>query len=155
MIPATLLDEYPKTVVLNDGAHLVLRAAAPGDAAALARLGPGATATDDGAVTVVAVDDGGVAGMAALLRGAHAAERRLVLSLAPAYAGRRLGTWMLLDCIHLAIGLGAERLVARVAGGDEAFAAALARLDFVEVAGAEPGGVRLLAKTLHRAWTDF
>jgi hypothetical protein len=76
------------------------------------------------------------------------------VALAPAYRGRRLGTWMLLDCVHLATALGFARLEAVARRDDEAHLAALRRLDFVERRD-EGAGALVLAKTLHAAWTDF
>jgi GNAT superfamily N-acetyltransferase len=153
-------EEYPKTVVLTDGAHLVLRPAAAADAAALAyfwsRLPPeerGVPAERDDTLAVLALDGARVAGVATLTPDAVAGERRLAIALDPDHRGRRLGTWMLLDVVHLAAARGVERLVAAPRADDEAFRGALRRLDFVEAAGA--GSATVLVKTLHVGWTDF
>jgi RimJ/RimL family protein N-acetyltransferase len=164
----TAADRYPKTVVLTDGAHLVLRLAVDADAdarrALRARVGAGAG--EAGALVVVACDGDRLAGELRLTRDADEAVTTVAVEVAldPAYHGRRLGTWMLLDAIHAAEHLGAARLVARVAHGDTAFEAALARLDFVDepsrgngAGGADEASpaVRRMVKPLHASWTDF
>jgi len=69
--------------------------------------------------------------------------------LDPAYRERRIGTWMLLDAVHLAGALRCTRLETTAHAEDRSYRAALARLDFVErTAGA-------LVKSLHAGWPDF
>lgn len=154
MSDASPLAEYPKTVVLKDGLHLVLRPLTPADAEGLRALG------DDGGpgLCVIALEGERVAAALRLVpelgRGAH----HVSLSMDPEYRGRRLGTWMLLDAVHLAAGLGIEELLARAASDDTEYLAALRRLDFVEemrMPEEARGGVVVLAKRLHMAWTDF
>jgi GNAT superfamily N-acetyltransferase len=140
---ATALADYPKTVVLRDGAHLVLRPAVAGEAGALE-----APAAPADALRLVALDGARVAGLLVLAPGAQEGERRVLVRLADGYRGRRLGTWMLLDAVHLATALGASRLVAEPAD-DAGLAAALLRLDFV------PDGGGRMVKRLHAGWTDF
>lgn len=130
-VAETLAREYPKTVVLNDGAHLVLRASGP----------------EAGTIVVAADDDGTRAGTARLGWATDPVD--LALTLEPAYRDRRLGTWMLLDGVHLAAALGAASVVVDAPATAEAFRAALRRLDFVE---RDPGR---FTKTLHHGWTDF
>jgi RimJ/RimL family protein N-acetyltransferase len=137
--------DYPKTIVLADGRHVVLRPSRPEDDAAIRRLcgaGPGS------ATVVVACDGERIVGVTSLVR-QPGTDAELGLALDPEYGGVRLGTWMLLDGVHLAGDLGIERLVATVPEGDGAYRAALARLDFVA------GGDGVMVKRLHRAWTDF
>ena len=144
-------DDYPKTVVLNDGAHVVLRAMASGDAAAVARLIEGEPGAGD--AVVVAVDGERTAGVARLTRDGDAA--RVVVALDPAYRGRRLGTWMLLDAVHLASGLGAARLEASASPHDVERCAALRRLDFVADPARSSPAELVYVKTLHAAWPNF
>jgi GNAT superfamily N-acetyltransferase len=162
---AAVLAEYPKTVVLKDGLHIVLRPQAGGEPDALAALtapwpaterplpepSPGAECT-----TVLALDRERVAGVAVVARQAGPIAS-VAIAVGPGYRGRRLGTWLLLDAVHLAAGLGVERLVAVARAGDEAYLAALRRLDFfLADGGAHPAAQRIvLAKDLHGAWTDF
>lgn len=178
---------YPKTVVLTDGAHLLLRLGVPTDARAVESLGryvppemrwdpvddpivsaPGGEPAR--ALTVVACDAERVVAAAMLARPAEASRSQpapiasITVRIDPAYHGRRLGTWMLLDCVHLAATLDLELLVALAHPQDEAYLAALRRLDFVDdatlrtrhaVPAVRPGGSLALVKAVHRSWTDF
>jgi GNAT superfamily N-acetyltransferase len=162
-LAATALAGYPKTVVLTDGAHLLVRPATAADAAARAELRRRSGASEPGgpdaaapaAVVVLALDGERIAGEIGLhRRDAAPAAAEVVVVLDPAYRGRRLGTWLLLDCVHLAGSLGLERLTA-TAGTDQAYVEALRRLDFVDRAPDGGAGPRVLVKTLHRAWSDF
>jgi GNAT superfamily N-acetyltransferase len=152
------LAEYPKTIVLKDGTHLVLRPRASGEHQALstllARVPPpdryGAE-IERAEPVVLAWDGERLAGAIGIARQRPDPELGLVLD--PAYRGRRLGTWMLLDAVHLAAGLGCTCLVAPLGGGDETYRAALRRLDFTEDAAGKSAAV--LVKRLHAAWTDF
>ena len=123
-------DGYPKTAVLRDGTHVELR----DDTAA-------------GVIAIAAWHDGAVVGRMTLTPDATTA--RLEVTLAPGFEGRRLGTWLVLEAIHVAAAQGFERLTASP-GADAAFADALARFDFH--AGARAGHVE---KRLHRGWPEF
>jgi GNAT superfamily N-acetyltransferase len=151
---ASPLSEYPKTVVLKDGLHLVLRPSTLADAEGLRALGDGGGPGR----CVLALDGDRVAAALRLEPEAGRGAHHVSLTLDPGYRGRRLGTWMLLDAVHLAAGLGIEQLLARAATDDTEYLAALRRLDFVEETRATDegrGGVVVLAKRLHTAWTDF
>jgi len=144
-------DEYPKTVVLNDGLHVVLRAMVAADAAAVARLLDGDAGARD--AVVVAVDGARTAGVARLTVDGDAA--RVAVALDPAYHGRRLGTWMLLDAVHLASGLGVARLEASASPDDAERCAALRRLEFVVDPARSSASELVCVKTLHAAWPNF
>jgi L-amino acid N-acyltransferase YncA len=83
----------------------------------------------------------------------------------PAYRAQRLGTWMLLDMVKLAMGFGVEKLVAElVAGVEDSALRAVQKLDFFKEAVLEnyvkdqEGKARdliIMVKTLHREWSDF
>jgi RimJ/RimL family protein N-acetyltransferase len=83
----------------------------------------------------------------------------------PAFRAQRLGTWMLLDMVKLAMEAGLEKLVAElVAGVEEAAIRAAARLDFFREAvlrdyvkdqDGQPRDLVIMVKTLHRDWSDF
>jgi GNAT superfamily N-acetyltransferase len=155
---AAALEAYPKTVVLTDGEHVALRPYAPADRTRLEELcvrvghadGARPGQLDRGSLVVLAVAGERLAGALGLDR----ADGALQVILDPDYRGRRLGTWMLLDAIHLAADLGMSRLVVRTGGGDEALRAALDRLDFQsEMVGA--AGEVVMAKKVHRGWPDF
>src|SRR5439155_779912 len=67
--------------------------------------------------------------VAALALGRGAPEvARLSVVIDPEYRGRRLGTWLVLDAVHLAAALGVERLEATLHPEDTAYLAALERL---------------------------
>ncbi|MEJ2715843.1 MAG: GNAT family protein [Deltaproteobacteria bacterium] len=93
----------------------------------------------------------------------HLAHLRIMVD--PGYRHQRVGTWMLLDVIRLAMALGLEKLVAEfVAGMEEAGINAAHRLDFFEEAVLrdyvkDPQGnyrdLIIMVKKLHRDWSDF
>ncbi len=140
------LDDYPRTVVLKDGAHVTIRPMTAADRPAVDALDPRLPLDADAAV-IVATDGGRVVGASVLARRGEAGTVRLALE--ETYSGRRLGTWMLLDLVHLAGAFGLVRLEARPEPDAAAYRAALRRLDFVED---EPG---VLVKRLHVGWPDF
>ena len=129
---AAAVEGYPKTVVLRDGAHVELRS----------------EAAEGGAIVVAAWHDGIAAGRMTITPDA-AETARLDVTLAPGFTGRRLGTWLVLEAIHVAAAQGLERLTA-APGPDASFAEALARFDF------HPGtAAGVLVKRLHRGWPEF
>ncbi len=152
------LADYPKTVVLTDGAQLVLRPLGGAERAALrallARVAPAEGFAPDAEHVILACDGERVVAAAALERGVPAVAR-LRVAIDPEYRGRRLGTWLVLDGVHLAAGLGVGHLEAAAHPGEVAYLAALERLDFVvDRARTSPSSV-VLVKSLHRGWTDF
>ena len=93
----------------------------------------------------------------------HIAHLRIMVD--PAYRLQRLGTWMLLDTIRLAMSMGIEKLVADfISGMEEAAVKGAHKLDFFEQAILKDyvkdrqGRYRdliIMVKTLHRDWSDF
>ncbi len=93
----------------------------------------------------------------------HIAHLRIMVD--PAYRHQRLGTWMLLDAIKLAMSVGIEKLVAEFVEGVEQRAMNAARkLDFFEQAVLKEyvkdrqGRYRsliIMVKPLYREWSDF
>ena len=93
----------------------------------------------------------------------HIAHLRIMVD--PAYRHQRLGTWMLLDTIRLAMSVGIEKLVAEfIVGVEDAAMNAAHKLDFFEEAVLKDyvkdrqGRYRdliIMVKTLHRNWSDF
>ena len=93
----------------------------------------------------------------------HVAHLRIVID--PEYRSRRLGTWMLIDAIKLAMDIGLEKLVAEFVGGvEDAAMAAAQRLDFFEqdvlrgYLKDRQGRHRdlvIMVKNFHRDWSDF
>lgn len=94
---------------------------------------------------------------------AHIAHLRI--AVASEYRNQRIGSWMLLDALKLAMSMGIEKLVAEfVAGVEEAAMHAALRLDFFEQAVLKDyvkdrqGAYRdliIMVKTMHREWSDF
>jgi len=93
----------------------------------------------------------------------HVAHLRIVID--PEFRQQRLGTWMLIDAIKLAMDLGLEKLIAEFVGGvDDAAMAAAQRLDFFEK-GILPDHFKdqhgryrdlvIMVKNFHRDWSDF
>jgi RimJ/RimL family protein N-acetyltransferase len=93
----------------------------------------------------------------------HIAHLRIMVD--PGYRQQRIGTWMLLDTIKLAMNIGIEILVAEFVGGvEEAARNAAHKLDFFEQAVLKDyvkdrqGKYRdliIMTKTLQRDWSDF
>src|SRR5207302_7635524 len=152
------LADYPKTVVLTDGAQLVLRPLGDAERAALrallARVAPAEGFAPAADHVILACDRERVVAAAALERGVPEVAR-LSVAIDPEYRERRLGTWLVLDCVHLAAGLGVDRLEAAAHPGEAAYLAALARLDCVADRGRTSPANVVLVKRLQRGWTDF
>jgi L-amino acid N-acyltransferase YncA len=93
----------------------------------------------------------------------HVGRLRIVVD--PEYRSQRLGTWMLLDIVRLAMDAGIEKLVARfVESVEQAAINAAYKMDFFKVAtlpeyAKDRNGryhdVIVMIKTLHREWSDF
>jgi len=93
----------------------------------------------------------------------HVGRFRIVVL--PAFRQKRLGTWLLLDLIQLAMDRGLEMLRADlVAGVEDAAIEAVQKFDFFKIAELK-GYVKdihgnrqdlvLMAKRLHKEWSDF
>jgi len=117
--------------------------------------------------TVALVGDRIVAHASLLMRGFGSTQhvgRLRILVLSP-YRSKRLGTWMLLDLIQLAMDKGLDDLRADfVVGMEDAAIEAAHKLDFFKVAilpeyVKDPEGRRydlqIMVKRLHRHWSDF
>jgi L-amino acid N-acyltransferase YncA len=93
----------------------------------------------------------------------HVAHLRITVD--PEFRQQRLGTWMLIDAIKLAMEIGIEKLVAEfVEGVEEAAIGAAHKLDFFEQAVIkdyvmDPQGnyknLIIMVKNVHRDWSDF
>ncbi len=93
----------------------------------------------------------------------HVAHMRVMVH--PEYRSLRLGTWMVLDAVKLAMQMGIEKLVAEfVAGVEDEQRKGIHKLDFVEQAVLrdyvrDPKiGYRdliITVKNLHKEWSDF
>ncbi len=90
---------------------------------------------------------------------------RLRIMVLPAYRNQRLGTWLLLDLIQLAMDKGLQELrVDLVAGREDAAIEAVKKFDFFKKATLKnyvkgPRGNRydlvIMMKRLHKDWGDF
>jgi L-amino acid N-acyltransferase YncA len=93
----------------------------------------------------------------------HIAHLRIMVH--PAFRGLRLGNWMLVDTVKLAMDMGIEKLVAEfVAGVEDAGINAAYKLDFHEEGllkeyVKDPKGkyknLVIMVKNIHRDWSDF
>lgn len=188
-----MLDAYPKLVVLKDGTTVLLRPMVAEDEARLnaffARIPERErwfrreNVSDPSVIRqwfehmdyqrvlpMVAVreSDGMIVANLSLHRRpwgclSHVGHIRIMVD--PAYRGQRLGTWMLLDLVKLAMGMGVEKLVAEfVSGVEDAALRGVQKLDFFKAAVLEdyvkdPKGeyhdLIIMVKNLHRDWSDF
>ena len=187
---AGMLEEYPKEAILKDGTRVTLRPLEREDAERLAAFFQRIPEDDrwylrhdvsdpatvrqwalqvdyERVIPIVAVNEKRIVGDATLHRrrygsSRHVGEVRIVID--PDYRSKRLGTWMLLDLVQLATGLGLEKLVAEAASNETAALKAIRRLDFVreavisefhkDRAGNECDLV-IMVKNLAPTWTDF
>jgi L-amino acid N-acyltransferase YncA len=188
-----MLEDYPKEVVAKDGTPILIRPVVKEDEQALrgffARIPEDErwflrgdmsepavlkewidTLDYNRVLPMVAVnaDDGTVLANLRLYRRPaacmrHVAHLRIVVD--PAHRHQRVGTWMLLDIIKLAMDMGLEKLVAEfVAGVEEAAMGAAYKLDFYEQAVLkdyvkDPRGdyrdLIIMVKNVHAQWSDF
>jgi GNAT superfamily N-acetyltransferase len=90
---------------------------------------------------------------------------RFHIAVLPAYRNKRLGTWILLDLVQLAMDKGLELLRADlIVGMEDAAIEAARKLDFIKKAelkdyAQDPQGKRydmvIMIKRLHKGWSDF
>ena len=182
---------YPKEVVLKDKSEAIIRRLEKEDEAALIRFYSGLPGQDrwymrhnvmdpevvhrminaigKGNVisTVSLSGDRIVAHASLLMRGFGSTQHvgRLRIAVLPEFRHQRLGTWMLLDLIHLGMDKGLDDIRADfVVGIEDAAIEAAEKMDFFKVA-VIPGYVKsqrgkrydlqIMIKRLHRNWADF
>jgi RimJ/RimL family protein N-acetyltransferase len=185
-----MLEEYPKELVLKDGARVTLRPLEPADAEQLVAFFRRIPLEDrwylrhdvsdttlvrrwalevdyERVIPIIALSEGQIIGDATLHRRRYGSSRhvgKVRIVIDPAYRAKRLGTWMLLDLIQLATGLGLEKLVAEIASNETAALKAFRRLDFVREGvipelHKDPSGQEcdlvIMVKHLAPIWTDF
>ena len=182
---------YPKECVLKDCQEAVIRLLAIGDEDALAAFYNQIPTEDrwcmrydasqpeilqkwfagisQGTVeSIVAVCKDRIVGHASLhLRGFGVSEHvgRFRIIVLPEYRQQRLGTWLLLDLIQLAMDRGLELLrIDLVEGLEDAAIEAMTEFDFFKDAiledyAKDPQGQHhdmvIMIKRLHKAWSDF
>lgn len=188
-----MLENYPKEIVTKDGNPVLLRPLVREDeeqlAAFFARIPAEERwflrdAVDDPVIMrawldnldyqrilpMIAVnpEDGSIVANVRLHRRPvdcmrHIAHLRVMVD--PTYRHQRIGTWMLLDTIKLAMNMGIEKLIAEFVGNVEGPAMNAAhKLDFLEQAVLKDyvkdrqgnyHDLIIMVKTLHREWSDF
>lgn len=191
---STALDvtkDYPKEIILKDGTGVTLRLLEEGDQEALFAFFNGLPeeelwflnhdVTDprlidiwvkhidqERTVSLVAVLGGRIVANALLMRkrfGAKSHIGKIRIAVDPDFRERRLGTWMLLDLITLAMAKGLRMLVMKlVEGRDAAVITGVQRLDFVQEAvlkgylldrAGAPQTMVIMTKRLPTDWGDF
>jgi L-amino acid N-acyltransferase YncA len=187
-----MFDDYPKEIITKDGLPVLLRPLVPEDENKLLELFARIPEDErwflrenlaDPAVMhewiqhldysrllplVAVTQDGTIIGNVRLHKRpsdclAHVAHLRI--NVDPEYRQQRIGTWMLLDTIKLAMNIGIEILVAEfVSGVEEAAKNGAHKLDFYEKGVLKDyvkdrqGKYRdliIMLKTLQRDWGDF
>jgi GNAT superfamily N-acetyltransferase len=190
-IPRDLFNDYPKEVILKDGTGVTLRHLRRGDDRALFEMFKRFSEDDlwflnhdvsdpkliaqwindldlDRVISIVALLEGQIIANAALMLkhyGAKSHIGKIRVSVDPSYRDKRLGTWMLLDLINLAIAIGLNMLVMRlVQDRDAAVINGIRKLEFAEEAvlkdylmGREekPHNLVIMTKRLPRECYDF
>ena len=180
---------YPKEVVIKDGIEAVIRPAGKSDTTGLGEFYADLPPEDrwfmrydvldpqiirswmedpEHIISMVALVEGAIVAHARLhMReaGCYHHMGRLRILVSPRYRSKRLGTWMLLDLIQLAMDKGLQELRADFVMDKEQTAIETAyKLDFFKKAILEefiegPDGKRhdllIMTKRLHRNWGDF
>jgi L-amino acid N-acyltransferase YncA len=185
--------DYPKSIVTKDGQSILLRLAGPEDRELLSEFFSQIPEDErwflrekladpevlqkwieglnrDRILPIVAAreSDGKIVGNVRLYRAGSPSIRHVAhlrVTVHPDYRQLKLGSWMILDCIKLALNLGIEKLFAEfVVGVEEPAIGAAHKLDFREVAVLkdyvkDPGGcyrdLIIMVKDLHSGWGDF
>ncbi|OQY48185.1 MAG: hypothetical protein B6240_04985 [Desulfobacteraceae bacterium 4572_87] len=186
-----LLKDYPKEVILKDGAGVTLRPLADGDQDALFRMFHRFPKDElwflnhdvndpelihdwvrnlnlNRVVSIVSLLEGRIIANAVLMMKGYGAKKhigKIRIAVAPDMREKRLGTWMLLDLINLAVAIGLKILVMRlIEDRDMSVIQGVKKLDFVERAILEdyvldmeenPHNLVILTKHLHTRWDDF
>lgn len=188
---ANVLNDYPKELILKDGTGVSLRPLADGDQDALFKmfhrfpkdelwfLNQDVNDPDliDGwvrnlnpkrVVSIIALLEGKVIANAVLMMKDYGAKKhigKIRIAVDPAMREKRLGTWMLLDLINMAVAIGLKILVMRlIEDRDIAVIQGVKKLDFVERAifkdhvldmEENPHNLVVLTKRLQTRWDDF
>ncbi len=188
---ASVLRDYPKEVILKNGTGVTLRPLRDGDQKALFEMFQRFPKEElwflnhdvnrpeliDGwiqnlgnrrVVSVVALLEGRIIANAVLMRKDYGAKRhigKVRIAVDPAMREKRLGTWMLLDLINLAVAIGLRILVMRlIEDRDMAVIQGVKKLLFVEQAVLRdhvldmednPHNLVILTKRLQTHWADF
>lgn len=183
--------DYPKEVILKDGTGVTLRPLKKGDEDLLFEMFSRLSDDDrwfldhdvedfrliegwvknevlDKVISTVAVLEGQIIAHATLIRkypGAKSHTGRIRISVDPSFREKHLATWMLLDLINLAMGMGLETLTMQmVEERDSSLIRSVKKLDFSEEAvlkdyvkdrDGTPCNLVIMVKRLHRLWDDI
>ncbi len=188
-----MIKDYPKAIVTKDGASVLLRPATLADETELIKFFDQIPEEEqwflreklddpvllhewldrldyDRILPIVAVreTDGAIVANLRLYRSGskslnHVAHIRIMVD--PAYRKLKVGSWLMLDSVKLAMDLGIEKLVAEfIAGKEEAAIKAAAKLDFhqegvlkayVKDRQGNDLDLVIMVRNLHREWSDF
>ncbi len=187
----SVLKDYPKEVILKDGTGVTLRPLMDGDQEALLEMFRrfpkeelwflNHDVNDPGLidrwvknpdrrriVSIIALTEGRVIANAVLLMKEYGAKRhigKVRIAVDPGMREKRLGTWMLLDLINLAVAIGLKILVMRlIEDRDMAVIQGVRKLGFVERAVLDdhvldmeenPHNLVIMTKRLQTHWDDF
>jgi L-amino acid N-acyltransferase YncA len=182
---------YPKEVILKDGGEAVIRPLEKADESSLIEFYQSIPETDrwymkynvldqslihkwinaidrGNVLSIISLVDKKITAHAGLFMRAHGSTQhvgRLRIVVLPEFRQKRLGTWMLLDLIRLAMDRGLSDLRADfVVGIEDAAINSAYKLDFFKKAVLEeyvkdPQGTRhdlmVMGKRLHKDWGDF
>jgi len=188
---SNVLNDYPKEVILKDGAGVTLRPLADGDQDALFQMfhrfpkdelwflnqdvkdpdlidGWVRNLNPKRVVSIIALLEGRVIANAVLMLKDYGAKKhigKIRIAVDPAMREKRLGTWMLLDLINMAVAIGLKMLVMRlIQDRDMAVIQGVKKLNFVERAVIKdhvldmeenPHNLVILTKHLQTRWDDF
>lgn len=183
--------DYPKEIILKDGTGVTLRPLKPGDENALfemfklffedelwflnhdvsdPRLFEDWVKSLDlnRVVSIVALLEGRIIANAALMvkdYGAKSHIGKVRIAVDPSFREKRLGTWMLLDLVNVAMAIGLKTVVMRlVQEKDASVISAVRKLDFIEEAVLEdyvldregnPCNLVIMTKRLPTEWDQF
>ncbi|MBI5249022.1 MAG: GNAT family N-acetyltransferase [Desulfomonile tiedjei] len=188
-----MLQDYPKAIVTPDGISILLRPVVESDEEALRVFFSKIPEREqwflrekltdhellhkwlqrlnfDSIIPIVALreDDGTIIANLRLYRSAaesmrHVAHLRVMVL--PEYRHHKIGSWMILDCVKLAMDLGIEKVIAEFINGmEEPAIRAAHRLDFRQEA-VLPNYVKdregkyhdllIMVRSLQREWSDF
>lgn len=186
-----MLKDYPKEILLKDGTGVTLRPLQEGDEHQLTKMFDRFSENErwfldpeemdaglienrvksmdtDRFISIVAVLEGQIIANATLSRRQYGAESHvgtIRISVDPSFREKRLGTWMLLDLINLAMAMDLETLIMQlIEDKDSSVIQGVKKLDFIEEAVLKdyvkdrkgtPHNLVIMVKRLHHGWDDF
>jgi hypothetical protein len=186
-----VIKDYPKEVILKDGTGVTLRPLKAGDENALFEMFKRLPEDDlwfinhdisasglidewvrnldpKKVISILALLEGRVIANAALMMKSYGAKShigKIRISVDTSFREKRLGTWMLLDLINLAMTIGLKMLVMRlVQDRDASVINGVRKLGFIEEAilkdyvldrEERPHNLLVMTKRLHMEWDDF